>query len=166
MDRGAPVTRAAVGALAFLVLSCGTTQEPRHPEGHGGPEDRQGASHSEESANGGPLSSGEPQGPAGTEAGMASYYGAKLAGHRTASGERYDPAKLTAAHRSLPFGTLVEVRRADGRAVVVRINDRGPFVRGRVIDLSHAAAEKIGLVHDGTARIELRMVAPSAQIRP
>jgi rare lipoprotein A len=77
--------------------------------------------------------------------GRASYYADSLAGNRTASGERYDPKALTAAHRELPFGTRVRVVREDnGKSVVVRINDRGPFVAGRIIDLSHAAFSRIG----------------------
>jgi len=92
------------------------------------------------------------------EHGIASYYGKKLAGHKTASGERYDPDKRTAAHRTLPFGMIVEVTRADGRSVRVRINDRGPFVKGRVIDLSRRAAEKIGLLRDGVADVTVSVV--------
>jgi rare lipoprotein A len=72
--------------------------------------------------------------------GMASWYGARFAGHRTASGERFNPGDYTAAHRTLPFGTRVRVTDAEGDSVIVRINDRGPFARGRVIDLSQAAA--------------------------
>ncbi|MEM9841487.1 MAG: septal ring lytic transglycosylase RlpA family protein [Pseudomonadota bacterium] len=79
----------------------------------------------------------------------ASYYSDSLAGNSTASGEPYDPAKLTAAHRTLPFGTKVRVVRAGRGEVVVTINDRGPFVDGRVIDLSRAAAEKVDLISDG-----------------
>jgi rare lipoprotein A len=92
------------------------------------------------------------------EVGLATYYARSLAFHRTASGERYDPNLLTAAHRTLPFGTRVEVRRADGRSVVVRINDRGPFRRGRIIDLSERAAAAIGLLRDGVAEVELRVL--------
>lgn len=76
--------------------------------------------------------------------GVASYYGAELAGRRTASGARFNPGGMTAAHRSLPFGTKLRVSHG-GRSVVVTINDRGPFVRGRVLDLSHGAARAIGL---------------------
>jgi rare lipoprotein A len=73
---------------------------------------------------------------------------------RTASGERMNPSTLTAAHRSLRFGTRVKVtNRNNGRAVVVRINDRGPFIRGRVLDLSRAAANQIGMVRSGTAKV-------------
>jgi len=90
------------------------------------------------------------------ETGLATYYASSLAGRRTASGERYDPSLLTAAHRRLPFGTLVEVRRRDGkRSVVVRINDRGPYGANRVIDLSRRAAEALGIVHLGKAVVEI-----------
>lgn len=91
--------------------------------------------------------------------GMASYYGRELAGNRTASGERFDPAQLTAAHRTLPFGSLVRVTNtANGDSVVVRINDRGPFSHGRVIDVSHAAAREIGMHRSGTARVTLALL--------
>ena len=78
--------------------------------------------------------------------GMASFYGRHLQGRRTASGERFDRQALTAAHPTLPFGTMVQVENLNtGRSVVVRINDRGPFIRGRIIDLSEAAGRLIGL---------------------
>ena len=94
------------------------------------------------------------------DGGMASYYGDELAGNRTASGERFDPDKLTGAHRSLPFGSLVRVTNvANGDSVVVRINDRGPFSRGRVIDISHAAAREIGMHRSGTARVKLALLS-------
>ena len=81
--------------------------------------------------------------PAQAQGGKASWYGS---GHRTANGERFNPNGLTAAHRSLPFGTRVRVtNHANGRSVVVRINDRGPFVGGRVIDLARGSARAIGL---------------------
>ena len=85
--------------------------------------------------------------PSGKAAsGMASWYGPGFHGRRTASGERFNTNALTAAHRTLPFGTRVRVvNRRTGRSVVVRINDRGPFAHGRVIDLSRAAAQTIGL---------------------
>jgi rare lipoprotein A len=91
--------------------------------------------------------------------GVASYYGNELAGHRTASGERFDPGQLTAAHRTLPLGTKVRVTNpANGKSVVVRINDRGPFARGRVLDLSKSAASEIGLVARGSGRVELAVL--------
>jgi peptidoglycan lytic transglycosylase len=89
--------------------------------------------------------------------GMASWYGAELAGHRTASGERFNPSDLTAAHRTLPLGTRVRVT-YHGESVVVRINDRGPFARGRVIDLSKAAAEEIGLRRAGSGKVTLAVL--------
>ena len=91
--------------------------------------------------------------------GVASYYGNELAGNRTASGERFDPGQLTAAHRSLPFGSLVRVTNtSNGDSVVVRINDRGPFAHGRVIDVSTAAAREIGMHRSGTARVKLALL--------
>lgn len=88
------------------------------------------------------------------DTGVASWYGERFHGRRTASGETFDMTQLTAAHKSLPFGTRVRVRNLDnGREVEVRINDRGPFTPGRVIDLSHAAAAAIGILQSGTARV-------------
>lgn len=88
--------------------------------------------------------------------GIASWYGPELHGRRTASGERFDRNGLTAAHRSHPFGTRLKVTNlANGRSVVVRVNDRGPFSRGRVVDISEAAARRIGLLERGTARVSL-----------
>jgi rare lipoprotein A len=88
--------------------------------------------------------------------GVASYYGAELAGNRTASGERFNPNALTAAHRTLPLGTRLRVtNKANGKSVIVRVNDRGPFAKGRILDLSRAAAERISMVRSGTARISI-----------
>ncbi|QCB56541.1 septal ring lytic transglycosylase RlpA family protein [Sphingopyxis sp. PAMC25046] len=93
------------------------------------------------------------------DGGMASYYGNELAGNRTASGERFDPGQLTAAHRTLPFGSKVRVTNmTTGDSVIVRINDRGPFAHGRVIDVSHAAAREIGMQRSGTARVKLALL--------
>lgn len=91
--------------------------------------------------------------------GTASYYGKRFAGRKTANGERFNPGLLTAAHKTLPFGSLVRVTNPrNGRSVTVRINDRGPFIRGRVIDLSRAAAENIGMIRRGHAQVELELV--------
>ena len=87
----------------------------------------------------------------GSFAGKASYYGSE-SGSRTASGARYNPAGMTAAHRSLPFGTKLKVTHA-GRSVVVTVNDRGPFIRGRVLDLSKGAASVIGLTGRGVGHV-------------
>jgi rare lipoprotein A len=90
--------------------------------------------------------------------GVASWYGARFAGHRTASGEAFDPDEYTAAHRTLPFGTKVRVTNADGESVIVRINDRGPFAAGRVIDLSEAAADDLGITRAGSGRVTLAVL--------
>jgi rare lipoprotein A len=91
--------------------------------------------------------------------GVASYYGHELAGNRTASGERFNPAAMTAAHRSLPLGTKLRVtNKANGDTVVVRVNDRGPFTKNRLIDLSLGAAKQIGMVRTGTARVTIEVV--------
>ncbi|MEM7666638.1 MAG: septal ring lytic transglycosylase RlpA family protein [Pseudomonadota bacterium] len=93
--------------------------------------------------------------------GTASYYGRRFHGRRTANGERFDMRAMTAAHRTLPFGTLVRVTNTrNGREVTVRINDRGPFIRGRSIDLSRAAAKQIGMISRGHAQVQMDVVAP------
>jgi rare lipoprotein A len=90
------------------------------------------------------------------QAHVASYYGKELAGRRTASGERFNPGAMTAAHRTLPFGTRVRVTNIhNGRSVIVRINDRGPFVKGRSIDLSSGAARAIGMGTAANVRMEV-----------
>ena len=90
---------------------------------------------------------------------MASWYGKPFHGRKTASGERYDMGELTAAHRTLTFGTIVEVKDLEqGGKVRVRINDRGPFVDGRIIDLSRAAARKLGMVDRGVIRVRVVVV--------
>jgi rare lipoprotein A len=93
------------------------------------------------------------------ERGMASWYGPGFHGNKTANGERYDMHKLTAAHRTLPLGSVAVIRSTNtGRQVTVRINDRGPFAKGRVLDLSLASAQALGMVGHGTDEIELRVV--------
>jgi rare lipoprotein A len=91
--------------------------------------------------------------------GQASWYGPGFAGKPTASGERFRPWRRTAAHKSLPFGTVVKVTRTDtGRKVRVVINDRGPYVDGRIIDLSRKAARRIRMLDDGVAPVEVKVV--------
>lgn len=93
------------------------------------------------------------------ERGMASWYGPGFHGNKTANGERYDMYKLTAAHRTLPLGSVAVVHSlTSGRHVTVRINDRGPFARGRILDLSLAGAQALGMVGNGTDQVELRVV--------
>lgn len=123
-------------------------------------------------ANGDSSSSHDPGGlgtPGGgpsnappRETGQATWYGAQFAGKKTASGERFDPDSFTAAHRTLPFGTWVEVRRTSGtlRSIRVRINDRGPFGdQRRVIDVSRKAAQALDMIKDGVVTVELRVVS-------
>ena len=91
--------------------------------------------------------------------GMASWYGPGFNGKRTASGERFNQGKLTAAHKTLPFGTLVRVTNLqNARTVEVRINDRGPFVRGRIIDLSRGAAERLDMIRTGVVPVEVMIL--------
>jgi rare lipoprotein A len=109
---------------------------------------------------GGSPASG-PRPVAELEVGRASYYADSLAGHATASGERYDPNAMTAAHRTLPLGTIVEVTQQDGRSVRVRVTDRGPYAADtkRIVDLSRRAAEELGILRVGVAEITLRVIS-------
>ena len=95
------------------------------------------------------------------EEGIASWYGPEFQGKPTSSGEPYDMYAMTAAHRTLPLPTYVEVRNLEnGKVVVVRVNDRGPFHPDRLIDLSYMAAQKLGIVQRGTARVRVRALTP------
>ncbi len=124
--------------LAAIVLSC--TSSPRYRSGGSGRE-------------GGSLYSSEF-----FQRGVASYYGAEFHGRRTANGEIYDMNGISAAHRTLPFSTLVEVKNLEnGRKLTVRVNDRGPFVQGRIIDLSVGAAKALDIYETGTAMVEIRV---------
>ncbi len=93
------------------------------------------------------------------EVGIASWYGPGFDGRRTASGEIYDMNGISAAHKTLPFGTIVQVVDLEtGKSVIVRINDRGPFIKGRIIDLSKGAAEKLGIIDKGITKVGLRIL--------
>ena len=92
-----------------------------------------------------------------SQTGVASWYGSESA--KTANGEHYNPMGMTAAHRTLPFGTMVQVKNlATGRCCTVRVNDRGPFKRGRVIDVTKRAAQELGMINSGTAKVELAVL--------
>ncbi|QDL56794.1 septal ring lytic transglycosylase RlpA family protein [Rhodoferax aquaticus] len=112
----------------------------------------------------GALPDEQPQAPLAADAprkqqGLASWYGKKFHGRRTASGERFNASAFTAAHRTLPLHSYVRVRRvANGKEVVVRINDRGPFHQARLMDLSFAAAKKLGIVALGSAEVEIELL--------
>ncbi len=108
-----------------------------------------------------PQPSSKPLQLGDTERGIASWYGDPYHGRRAANGEVYDMNELTAAHRTMPFGTWVRVdNETNGRHVEVRITDRGPFVNDRIIDLSRRAAEEIGMIGPGTARVRLTVIPP------
>lgn len=98
-----------------------------------------------------------------TQTGIASWYGEPFHGRTTASGEMYDMNKLTCAHKTLPFGTRLRVQNLDnGRAVTLRVTDRGPFVEGRIVDVSRKAAQELGMIGPGTARVRIT-VLPAGQ---
>jgi rare lipoprotein A len=108
-----------------------------------------------------------PPGPGGVQVGVASWYGPGFDGNRTANGEIYDQYEMTAAHRTLPLGTRVMVTNlSNGRSVEVRINDRGPFVDGRAIDLSYAAARALRMVGPGTAHVRIEVLRAAAAAAP
>ena len=95
-----------------------------------------------------------------TQVGIASYYGGKFHGRKTANGERFDMHALTAAHKTLPLGTKVRVTHVKtGKSVVVRINDRGPYIKGRVIDLSRRAARELGMIRSGVAKVRVEILS-------
>jgi rare lipoprotein A len=118
----------ALGA-ALVVLGCGTASGARR----GGP-------------------------PAVVEEGRASYYSSAFNGRPTASGERYDPGAMTAAHATLPFGTWIRVTREGGPTVKVRVNDRCGCTHGRIVDLSHEAARRLGMLKEGVVRVRLEVL--------
>jgi len=96
------------------------------------------------------------------QTGHASWYGTKFHGHRTSSGEPYDMYAMTAAHKTLPIPSYVEVHNLDNqRKIIVRVNDRGPFVSGRIIDLSYVAAQKLDITTKGTGRVRIRVIDPT-----
>lgn len=111
------------------------------------------------SSTGGKNKPNQPATIGEVESGMASYYGDAFHGRTTASGSVYDQYELTAAHRTLPFGTKVLVaNQKNGKTVVVEITDRGPFKDGRIIDLSTAAAQKIEMIKDGVVPVEIKVI--------
>jgi rare lipoprotein A len=97
--------------------------------------------------------------PGHTENGIASYYHDRFHGRKTANGERFDQGAYTAAHKTLPLGSTVRVTRTDtGKSIVVRINDRGPFIKGRVIDLSRRAARDLGMIEKGLVKVKVEVI--------
>lgn len=101
------------------------------------------------------------------ERGIASWYGTKFHGRKTSNGERYDMYAMTAAHKTLPLPTFLEVTNLkNGRKIIVKVNDRGPFESNRILDLSYTAAHKLGILGKGTGLVEIRAIDPSASARP
>ena len=135
------------GTCFFYLLGCATPHEPppKRPAGYPKPYKVFGKWYQ-------PL----PDSKGFRQRGIASWYGKDFHGKKTSNGERYDMYAMTAAHKTLPLGTYVKVYNLENnRQVEVRINDRGPFVRGRIIDLSYSGAKQIGIVGPGTARVEV-----------
>jgi rare lipoprotein A len=145
-------TASCLAAAALLTGCAGSADDARRPAVQYPPP----GSWAPPAATWAPQQPASPQPPC--QWGRASFYADRLAGHATATGEPYDPAALTAAHRTLPLGTFVDVARADGRHVVVRVNDRGPYAGGRIIDLSRRAAAEIGMIREGVADVALRVL--------
>ena len=113
-----------------------------------------------------PPPSASPPAPSFSQVGVASYYAAKFENRKTAGGERFKSGGFTAAHRTLPLGTIVRVTNLENnRSVVVRINDRGPFARKRIIDLSPAAARAIGVRDQGLMRVQVEVVSEETAVR-
>jgi len=141
------------GILAFLLCGCSTVKPPPTLPGHPKPY-KVGKIWYQ------PL----PHAERFSQWGKASWYGTKFHGKKTANGEIYNMYAMTAAHKTLPFDTVVSVRNVENNtAIKVRINDRGPFARSRIIDLSYAAAKKLGIVGPGTAYVEIVALARSIQ---
>ena len=141
------------GLISFIFYGCATVKPPPTPPGHPKPY-KIGRSWYK------PL----PHARGFSQRGKASWYGRDFHGKKTANGETYNMYAMTAAHKTLPFGTYVSVRNlTNSRKIKVRINDRGPFVRGRIIDLSYTAAKKLGIVGPGTGNVEI--VALGAIVR-
>jgi rare lipoprotein A len=157
-------------ALGVVLTGCATTQResaiPR--ESPGAPPPPRPRAAPPPRTEPAPRVEPAPKPPAGaTQEGKASWYGNPHHGKKTASGETYDMNALTAAHRTLPLGTRVRVTNTEnGRAVVVRINDRGPFRDGRIIDLSRAAARELGATGDGLFSVRLEVLEEAATGTP
>jgi rare lipoprotein A len=145
--------RSAARRVAVLLIGAGLAACAQQPVATYQPlSSRQAALHKRHS----PLASKEASLDASSSSGVASYYSS---GARTANGEQFNPTEFTAAHRTLPFGTKLRVTNvATGQSVTVRVNDRGPFVPGRVVDVSSSAAESLGMTGKGVAKVKLDVV--------
>lgn len=147
----------AIAVLTLLLAACGSSYDGRHSShsrGGGGGEYKVGAPYKVNGVRYVPR-----EDPAYDRTGIASWYGRKFHGRKTANGERFDMHAVSAAHPTLPLPSFVRVTNLDnGRSIVVRINDRGPFARGRIIDMSHKGAQLLGFARQGTARVRVSAV--------
>ncbi len=159
----------------LMLASCGKSHIDSYPTAHTSNYSNKHTSASLPSGNGGYVKTGKPYKVMGQwyyplasandydKTGIASWYGNKFHGKKTANGERYDMHAMSAAHKTLPLPTMVRVTNLDnGRSVVVRVNDRGPFVKSRIIDLSYAAARALGYDKKGTARVRVQTLGGSS----
>lgn len=158
----------AVSVLMLFVAACGSSYDGRYSSNSrgsgstGGGEHKVGAPYKINGVRYVPR-----EDPTYDRTGIASWYGRKFHGRRTANGERYDMYAVSAAHPTLPLPSFVRVTNLqNGRSIVVRINDRGPFARGRIIDLSYRAAQLLGYVKQGTARVRVSAVGSSKPVAP
>lgn len=153
--------RTLATVLGVLLVSWGCSPAPRytvHRTGQDSPGPTASPSASAPVPSSDEQTPGKP--PVGTKIrGIASYYSDQYHGRKTASGEAFDMYGLTAAHQQYPFDTWLEVRNlSNGRTVIVRVNDRGPFVDGRIIDLSYGAAKEIGMIQKGVQEVEVTII--------
>lgn len=143
-----------IAAIVFIFSNCSTTSHSASNRG------KQAIRPSSKSVKKKPAPPGKYKSKKHELQGIASYYGSKFHQKKTASGERFDMYSLTAAHRTLPFNTRIKVTNMENKkSVIVRINDRGPFKKGRVVDLSYKAAKKIGLIKKGTAKVQIKILS-------
>ncbi len=155
--------RQLAALFGFLLLCWGCSPAPRytvHRDDQESPGSAavSGAQVSPSAPSGGVQASGKP--PVGTKfRGIASFYSDQYQGKKTASGEVFDMYGLTAAHQQFPFDTWLEVRNlSNGRTVIVRVNDRGPFIEGRILDLSYGAAKEIDMILKGIQEVEITVI--------
>ncbi len=140
--------------LAILCIDCSTTSHSARNK------DQQAIRPSSKRGRKKPGSTSQQKYKKHKLQGVASYYGRKFHRKKTASGERFNMYDLTAAHRTLPFNTRIKVTNLENnKSVIVRINDRGPFTKGRVVDLSFKAAKEIGLIQKGTAKVRIKVLS-------
>ena len=167
-SRGTRMNGAAV-ILAAVAVASGCSKKHKQvavPVAPAAPTATAAAKHGERAPSDSPAPVPAPR-AGDVEEGIASWYGYPYHGRRAANGEIYDMEKMTAAHRTLPFDTWVDVENlTNGKTATVRITDRGPFVDGRIIDLSHAAARQIDMIGPGVSRVRLQIVAPPPPSEP